>query len=179
MFNGLSMFQLCGRAGRAGCQSRAHLLLTTDANKIADLTLKSFFLDKENCLRGCMMRAVGGSAGQNPLCCSVCNPTAFLDEGRLDILRLQKVTRKKRRVAVRKIGDSLASVIKVKLKRERAEYMAAHPTLRILGKQFVCPDSVINNVCSSAKFISCISDMDLFCIRQELKNQFFNVIANS
>lgn len=175
----VSIFQLCGRAGRAGCQSRAHLLLTIDMEKISDPALKMFCMEKENCLRGSMMRALGGSAGQNPLCCAVCNPTAFLDGGRLDILRIGKVVRKKRRVAVRKIDDALTSVIKVKLKEERLKYMAEHPSLGILGKQLVCPDSLITNVCSGAKFISVPGDMDLFCLRQELKNRFFNAVVNS
>lgn len=109
----------------------------------------------------------------------VCHPSAFSDSGRLDILRGGKTTRKKRRMALRKVDEALAATMKSKLQKERAVYMDAHPTLGILGAQLVCPDSLIKIICDSAKFISVSSDMDLFCLRQELKEPFFNAIVNS
>ena len=48
-----------------------------------------------------------------------------------------------------------------RLKAERANYISEHPTLAILGVQLVCPDSVIDSICSSAKFISVAKDMGL------------------
>ena len=168
--------QLCGRAGREGCQSRAHLLVTTDTDKISDAVLKSFCTDQENCLRSSMITAIGGSAPNNSLCCMVCNPAAFSDGGRLDILKIGKVVRKKRRVAVRKISKPETSLIKLKLEMERSKYLSEHPTLGVLGLQLVCPDSVIKSVCDNVKYISVREDMDLFCLRQELKEQFFRVI---
>lgn len=172
---------MCGRAGRVGCQSRAHLLVTTDTAKIRDATLKSFCTDKENCLRMAMVKAIGGSAPRNPLCCMVCcgmvsNPTAFLDGGRLDVLQVGKTVRKKRRVAVRRVTEAETDTIKLKLELEREKYIQEHPTLGILGAQLVCPDSIIKTVCGNARFISVIGDMDSLCLRQELKERFFIVI---
>ena len=146
--------------------------MTTDTEKIRDAALKSFCADQENCLRSSMITAIGDSAPNNPLCCIACNPTAFSDEGRLDILKLGKVVRKKRRVAVRKVGKPELSLIKLKLEMERSKFLSEHPTLGILGLQIVCPDAVINRICDSAKFISVREDMELFGLRQELKERF-------
>lgn len=123
-----------------------------------------------------MISAIGGSAPSNPMCCMVCSPTAFSDGGRLDVLQVKKTVRKKRRVAVRKIDDSQVSAMKLRLEIERAKYITEHTTLGILGAQLVCPDSVIKMICNSAKFISVIEDMDLFCLRHQLKDPFFNAI---
>ena len=62
-----------------------------------------------------------------------------------------------------------------RLKEERAKYIQEHPTLAIL---LVCPDSVITSICSSVKFISSASDMDIFCLRRDLKQRFFHVIIS-
>lgn len=114
-----------------------------------------------------------GTWPRNPFCCMVCNPTAFSDGGRLDVLQVGKTVRKKRRVAVRRVDDPHASTIKLKLEIERAKYIIEHPTLGILGAQLMCPDNVMKSVCDSAKFISVIEDM---CLRQELKERFCNVV---
>ena len=56
--------------------------------------------------------------------------------------------------------------------------MSEHPTLFFVGHQIVCPDSTIESICSSAKFISVSSDMDLYNLRTELKDRFFNVVSS-
>lgn len=75
-------------------------------------------------------------------------------------------------MAVRRVTEHITETVQLELKAERAKYITEHPSLAILGVQFVCPDSVINNICSSLKFISVLSDMDSFCLRQELKEIF-------
>lgn len=84
--------------------------------------------------------------------------------------------RKRRRVAVRFLDESKIVDIKAHLKTERANYITNHPALAILGVQLVCPDSVIDSICSNVKFVSVASDMDRFCLRRELKPIFYNVI---
>lgn len=158
--------------------SQEHICyLKSNTDKITDSTLKTFCTDKENCLRSTMISSLGCTVQQGTrLCCMVCNPSAFSDvdggiEGRA-ILEVGKVpTRKKRRVAVRKVDGSLVDAIKAGLKEERAKYIAEHPTLAILGVDLVCPESVIS---SSVLYV--YSDMDCFSLRQELKQPFFNVI---
>lgn len=129
------------------------------------------------------MALIGGKVDQQQQspdlqCCMICTPEAFEgDGGRLDVLQVAKSPpRKRRRVAVRKIGASTAEVIRERLKAERLKYIAEHPSLAILGAQFVCPDSVINSICDSAKYISRASDMDAFVLRQELKQRFLDVL---
>ena len=174
------MCQLIGRAGRnVGCHSRAHLLITSDADKITDPALKSFCTEKENCLRASMLKSLGDTVQQNSSCCRVCNPSTFSDGNRLSVLKAGKAPpRKKRRVAQRRVDKFFIETMKSRLKEERAKYIREHPGLAILGDELVCPSSVIDTICSSAKFISIASDMEMFCLRQELKQRFFCVIMS-
>lgn len=142
--------------------------------------MKDFCSSKENCLRSTMIRAVGGSVQQQQqqqsLCCVVCNPTAFLDGRRLDITQPGRPAPRKRRRVVRRVVDE--SGIKLQLQAERKKFMEENPSLAIVGEQMVCPDGVIREICSSAKYISVVKDMDLFFLRTELKERFFNVIIS-
>lgn len=130
-----------------------------------------------------MIKAVGGSIQQQQdqqqqqsLCCMVCNPTTFLDGGRLDIVQPGRPAARKRRRVARKGVDT--SAIESQLKAERNKFLEENPALAIVGEQMVCPDGVISEICSSAKYISVVKDMDLFCLRTELKERFFNVIVH-
>lgn len=169
---------MCGRAGRGGCQARAHLLVIGDDTKIKDATLKSLCTDRENCFRAAIITSIGGTVEQqNTLCCMVCNPSAFTDGGRLDVMQVGSTPpRKRRRVAVRRVTETTTQAVRMQLKAERTKYITEHPSLAVLGAQFLCPDSVIDNICSSLKFIAVPSDMDVFCLRRELKDRFFNVL---
>ena len=115
--------------------------------------------------------------GLNSMCCMCCNPTAFDGGGRLDVLQVGKSPpRKKRRRAVRRADKTVVEAVKAQLESARAQHITENPSLAIVGAQFVCPDSVINSISSSTKFISVIEDMDTFCLRQELKQIFFDVL---
>ena len=97
--------------------------------------------------------------------------------GKLDILQVGKPgPRKKRRVAVRKANKTMISAVKSQLQAERAKYVVENPTLAFVGVQLVCPDSVLDSICESVRFISVANDMDSFCLRQGLKQRFFEVI---
>ena len=123
-----------------------------------------------------MITSLGGTVQRGSLCCMVCNPLAFL-EGRMSVLQVgRSPPRKKRRLAVRRLDESVLQIVKLGLIAERSKYIREHPALAILGQQFVCPDSLITNICSSVKFISVANDMDTFSLRRELKQRFFNVI---
>ena len=114
---------------------------------------------------------------QNSQCCMVCSPATFTESSRLGIIEVQaKMPRKKRRIAVRKVSEVQLQVLESSLKAERASYIKEHPILTILGVQIVCPDSIIKKICLGVKCISSVNDMDNFCVRQELKQRFFNVI---
>lgn len=121
------------------------MVVNTDEAKIEDPTLKSLCTDKENCFRATLIAALGGTVQQSStLCCVTCNPLAFTNGERLDVMQVGKTPpRKKRRVAVRNVDKSTIETLKVQLKAEREKYMSENPSLHILGNQFVCPDSVI------------------------------------
>lgn len=124
-----------------------------------------------------MIESLGGTVERNSQCCMVCNPEILGENSRLGIVEFRTMLRrKKRRVAVRTVSELLLQVLESSLKAERANYIAKHPNLAILGVQLVCPDSVIKNICSGVKFISVVRDLDYFCLRQELKQLFFNII---
>ena len=104
-----------------------------------------------------------------------CTPGAF--DSRLNLLQVgQSPPRKKRRIAFWSVNESTSHNLETQLEAERSKYIEEHPSLAIVGPQFVCPDNVISSICSNAKFVSVISDMDVFLIRQELKQRFFNVL---
>ena len=106
----------------------------------------------------------------------VCNSTAF-SGGRLGGITVQgkPPPRKRRRVARRRVDKS---AIKLQREAERSKFIDSNPSFSIVGKQLVCPDSVISQICSNAKYISVLDDMDLFFLRHELKEPFFRVVVN-
>lgn len=100
----------------------------------------------------------------------VCNPTAFLGGGRLDITRPGRLPpRKQRRVAKRVLDES---VVKLQLKAERKNFMDDHPSLAIIGEQLVCPDSVISQIYSNAKYISVLKIWTYSFFRLNSRNVF-------
>lgn len=154
------------------------MILNSDEAKISDPALKSLVIDKENCLRSTVITALGGTVERhNSLCCMVCNPSAFTDGERLDIVQVGRAPpRKKRRVAVRRVDKTTTEDLQARLEAERAKFILENPYLCILGPQLVCPDGTIANICSNAKFISVISDMDCFHLRYQLQERFLNVV---
>ena len=85
-----------------------------------------------------------------------------------------KSVRKKRRVAVRRVGASQASTLKQKLEIERSKYISQHPALGIVGAQLVCPDNVIKILCDSAKFIHCKKGFVILAIIVPITQCSFN-----
>lgn len=158
------------------------MILNSDEAKIVDPALKSLVTDKENCLRVTLITAVGGTVeqqSQSSLCCMVCNPLAFTGGERLDICQVGRMPpRKKRRVAIRRVTAATTERLKAQLEAERSLYISENPHLCILGSQLVCPDSTIEAICSSAKFISVVSDMNNFGLRCELQARFFAVVLD-
>ena len=102
-----------------------------------------------------------------------CNPSVFSDGGRLSLLEVQRAPkRKKRQVAVRKLDQSVVDNLKKQLKAELTKYMAENS---ILGEEMVCSSGVIESICCSLYW----RIMDVFCLRQELKQRFFRFILRS
>ena len=116
--------------------SRAHMFYSKKT--VTDKGLESFVSDK--CRRCCLLESIGGrveDASDLPYgCCDVCDdgrPSA-----RLDIV-VSMSNRKERRVAKRTVRSGLEE----KLKSVREEVLEEHPSFRMLGVNFLCPDSTI------------------------------------
>ena len=95
-----------------------------------------------------MIESLGGAVQTSSRCCMVCNPTMFGSDSSLGIVEVGKAPpRKKRRMASsRRVTASQKELLESSLKLELEMYIAEHPNLAILGIQFVCPSSVINNI---------------------------------
>ena len=123
-----------------------------------------------------LLASVGGSlGGENEYgCCDVCSPDLWFDE-QFDVFQSSTVSKRKRRRAVRKVGDDL----KQKLIAVREEVYKERPSFSIVGIQFLCSDSTINNLCKEAKYIESIEDTVLLRVRSELREKFFNIIVDT
>ena len=121
------------------------------------------------------MESIGGhveDASDHPYgCCDVCDdgrPSA-----RLDIV-VSVSKRKERRVAKRTVRSGLEE----KLKSVREEVLEEHPSFRMLGVNFFCPDSTIKKLCEEAKFVTSADNFTVF-VRPELRDKFFRAILNT
>ena len=82
--------------------------------------------------------------------------------------------KRKRRRQVRNVEDDF----KQKLIAVREVYRE-RLSFSIFGIHFLCPDSTINNICKEAKYIESAEDAILLRVRPELRDKFFNVIADT
>ena len=51
--------------------------------------------------------------------------------------------------------------------------MAQHPSFHTLGPSFVCPDYVIDKICTEAQCFRSVEDLDIIGLRPELRMPFF------
>ena len=57
--------------------------------------------------------------------------------------------------------------------------MHSHPSYIMFGPDSVCADSLIDHICTQAKFIRVKDDLDVFfSLRPELRPTFFRVIQD-
>ena len=164
---------MCGRAGRGGAASRAHLFYSARRKKVNPV-VKDYCTQKENCRRLFMLKALGSTERvvNSLACCDVCdaNVPAPLHFEALPRAAAKKCTR---RAAIRILDKNLLTKLKENLEAEREAYMLEHPNFKILGRNFVCPDSVIE-----AKFVRSIEDLNVV-IRAEMKSRLFRVILRT
>ena len=110
-------------------------------------------------------------------CCDACSPVSF--DGRLNVLELGAVNRRKRRRAIRTVTKDLIVDLKAKLVAVREEVLSEKPAFRMVGIGFLCPDSTIDELYKQAKYIDSVEDVSLFGIRSELKEKFFKAISDT
>ena len=113
------------------------------------MSVKRFALSKEDCRRKIIVEEIGGvleTTGQSQYvdsCCDTCCPSFF---ERLNILKLTSVSHKCRR-AVRVVDkNSLRTQLITAAFKQKADFS-------MIGVNFFCADSVIDEVCAQAKFV--------------------------
>ena len=158
--------QLFGRAGRGGMPSLAHLFFSSK-KQCSDKGMELFQKNSEaGCRRRVLIEGIGGSILPQPDCCDLCSTHPLT--GRLNIFSEMDVARKKHRVAVRTVHKDL---LVEKLKAVRNDFMKNHPAFKMIGEEFVCPNSTISKVAENSKFITSADDFPIE-LRVELKDVF-------
>ena len=56
--------------------------------------------------------------------------------------------------------------------------MKSHPVFLLFGPDSVCSDSLIDHICSQAKFVKVEDDLSFFALRPELRPLFFRIIID-
>ena len=156
--------------------SRAHLFFSPGQKK-CDSTVTEYCVSKENCRRTLMLQALGVSEHHPSSlpCCDACDNT--LCPQILNFVTTTS-TQHKRRTATKDINDTLRVELKAALMREVDAYITDHPSYRMMGREFVCPECAIDKLCSEARFFRCIEDLDVVQLRPEIRLRFFSVMCS-
>ena len=131
--------------------------------------------NKENCRRHALLNAIGSSespAASSP-CCDIC-------EGRVpDKLSFEVpvLATKKRRKVVRVVDEDLCSNLKRMLISTRDHFLDEHPHLKMIGPSFTCSSSIIDDICSNARFIDSIECIRSYAIHPELCPLIFATLS--
>ncbi len=64
------------------------------------------------------------------------------------------------------------------LAQGEGDLVEEHTSYRMLGPAFVCPECVVDKVCSEARFLHTVADLNSLGLRLELRNQFFDVVTD-
>ena len=131
---------------------------------MVDPEIKAFCDNKENCLRRTILRSIGDSSPITATiigCCRHCDASAKSFEAHYPKLIICSAYRgsKRRRVAAWDVTESLERNLKDKLLQERCRYIQDHPAFLFLGEEAVCPDCVIQDICTESRFIKTKEDM--------------------
>ena len=169
--------KLCGRAGRAGLDSRAHIFYSSKQKKI-DAKVKEFCVSKENCRRQAMLKYVADDeviSRRSGLCCDTCSDLDCIGS-RLSFKARALHPGVHKRPRSKKTSDLLTAQLKSALLLQRSLFMTQYPGYRILGPQMVCPDCVIDDVCKRVHSIE--SEAQLSQVNRKLRPHFFKVIQD-
>ena len=152
------------------------ILFYSPKQDFTNSNMENFVKSGGVCRREILIGSIGGSiqgATSTGECCDICN--AHPISSRLSIFGTCSVTRKKRRKAVRTVD---ADDLERRLRTARRDFMDQHPGFRMLGIEFVCPDSSIKKIRDEAKYIANAEDFPSE-MRSELKDVFLHIITSS
>lgn len=163
--------QLCGRSGRGGHPARAHLLYSPKA-VIKDPVLQLYCRGSE-CRRSVLLRGLGSSEESRvdpQKCCYVCHSSCLYP--RVNFPKPVRSTRK-RHINVREISADLRDELHSRLVKERNAIVDEHPSFPMIGSNFLCPDSVLDELCARASYVSSVDDLDILCLRPQFRDRFY------
>ena len=151
--------------------SRGHLFYSARVTFSSEMEV---FVKGQSCRRQSLLASIGGvvdGLDDRVGCCDVCSPQPA--SSRLNILDSIAPKRKKRRVK-RAVDVNLEK----KLKDIRGSVFKEHPEYRMLGIEFLCPNSTIKKVCEEAEYARAPGDFSVY-LRLELKDKFFSAALAS
>ena len=159
--------QLCGRAGRDGRASRAHVFMSS-GQKCCE-QVKVYCTSKENC--------ASESHPEDLPCCDSCDmskcPKSVCFESQATS------TKRKRQTLVKEMNESCMADLRAGLVKAVDDFLEKHPSYKMLGRSFICPDTVIDKICSEAKFLNSIEDLNsIIGLRPEIKSNLFHVVIS-
>ena len=167
--------QLCGRAGRGGSSSRAHLFYST-RQKNVDADIQRFCTEKENCRRKNLILSMGSheEIHREMACCDICSSIP----ASLSILPKRcRDVQQKRRTAQRHIDDDLEKQLKDRLLEERDAFMQDHPNYLMIGCDFICSTAMIDDICKNARFITSKESLSTtYDILPDMKDKLYKSI---
>lgn len=128
-----------------------------------------------------MLKALGSAerVTVNQPCCDVCDGNRIPAPLHFEAFPSSTLHRRTRRAAIRIIDEGLMTELKKNLEAEREAYMHEHPSFQMLGRNFVCADSVIDKICLEAKYIASTEDLNNIVIGAEIKSRFLRVILST
>ncbi len=131
--------------------------------------MESFVKDQRNCRRLSLVASVGGVAEKNDGigCCDLCGGDPV--SSRLKIHASSVVGKRKARRVRRMVDPNLED----RLKEIRETVLSEHPAFKMLGVNFLCPDSTIKRVCEEAKYAKEFGDFSVH-LRAELRYKFLS-----
>ena len=135
-------------------------------------------MDSENCRRMVLLQGLGCSeqVPKTATCCDGCG--VEVPYPRLDSLKTASGSKRKRRRKAHHVDKDATNRLKNRLKEGRLCVLAEKPAYQMIGADFICSEALICEICEGAEFISTIEDMDIYCLRPELKERFFNIIMD-
>lgn len=122
-----------------------------------------------------MLEAIGSceDASGETCCCDVCGCTRLVATLRFEDRVEATTVSRKRRTAVYCTSEDLLTSLRERLQLARDQYMADHPAYKMFGADSVCSDSLIDYICTQAKFIGSQDDLcTIFPLRPELRTVF-------
>lgn len=79
---------------------------------------------------------------------------------------------------MREIEEDLKKELRAKMIEERDRLLIENPMYRMIGVNFLCPDSVLEQLCERASYISSTDHVDIFCLRPQFRDRFYKVVVD-